>query len=63
MGRKLTRVPQWPDVCMRRDGRRPGRRVREVPVPGALAAPQDAPRPRHRITADNASPATGTERR
>jgi hypothetical protein len=34
-----------------------------VPVPGALAAAQDAPRPRHRITADNALSVNGTERR
>jgi hypothetical protein len=27
--------------------------VREVPVPGALASPQDAPRPRNGITANN----------
>ena len=50
-GTQVERVPQWGDVPLRRAGHGRVRRVREVPVPGALAAPQDAPPLRHRITA------------
>jgi hypothetical protein len=49
-GTEVERVPQWPDVRVRRTGRRDGRRVREVPLPRPVAAPQDAPQLRRRIT-------------
>ena len=49
-GTEVDRVPQWPDVRVRRTGRRDGRGVREVPVPRPVAAPQDAPQLRRRIT-------------
>ena len=38
-------MPQRTAVRLRRYARRPGRPVREVPVPGALAAPQATPHP------------------
>ena len=50
MGHKLTGCRngrQCACGALAADGTEP---VREVPVPGALAAPQDAPPSRHRIT-------------
>jgi hypothetical protein len=49
-GAQVERVPQRADVRVRRAGRRDGRGVREVPVPRPVAAPQDAPQLRRRIT-------------
>jgi hypothetical protein len=49
-GTEVDRVPQRADVCVRRARQRDGRGVREVPVPRAVAAPQDAPQLRRGIT-------------
>ena len=50
MGRKLNGCRSGSQCAMRRAGHGWVGRVREVPVPGALAAPQDAPQLRRRIT-------------
>ena len=46
-GTQVERVPQWTAVRVWCAGRRRVRQVREVPVPGSLAAPQAIPQFRH----------------
>jgi len=48
-GTQVERVPQWLYVLMWCAGHGRERRVRKVPVPGALAAPEDEPPLWHRI--------------
>ena len=62
MGRKLNGCRNGRQVHVRRAGRGRGRRVRKVPVPGALAAPQDAPQLRQRITGRCGRPISGERR-
>ena len=53
MGRKLNGCRSGSKCALRRAGHGWVGRVREVPVPGALAAPQDAPQFQRRITSQD----------